>query len=248
VGIIEMRQANPRIGFGRISPETTIIVPTQNILPPKKYRSGIVINIAELRLYYFSKDGEPLMSFPIALGRTGWSTPIGHTYVVRKQENPPWNVPKSIREYTYKKTGKKLPAVVPSGPDNPLGYYAIYLGLPGYLIHGNNNPASIGRLVSSGCIRLHNKDIAELYQQVGKRTLVHIIYYPNKAGWAGNYLYLESHYPITHEKRLYAKHALSAQQVIQQATRERPAKVDWNQVKQVVKQRLGVPIIIGVSN
>lgn len=244
VGIIEMIQANSGINPNNVSPETSIVVPAQYILPPEKYRHGIVINIAELRLYYFTTDGK-VMSFPIALGREGWRTPVGKTYVARKQKSPPWNVPKSIREYTFEKTGKELPAVVPPGEGNPLGDYAVYLGLNGYLIHGTNDPSSIGRLVSSGCIRLYNHDIETLYHQVSNGTPVYIIYYPNKVGWEDGYLYLESHKAIGHEKGIYEKYAKSAPQVVQEIIEYRPANIHWEKVREIESRQTGIPYSIG---
>lgn len=246
VGAVEMQHANPTISSGRIKTDTQITLPTQYILPPQKYRSGIVINIAELRLYYFTKD-QQVMTFPLGLGKIGWRTPLGHTYIVRKQMDPPWTVPESIRKYTFEKTGKLLPSVVPPGKDNPLGPYALYLGLSGYLIHGTNDPASVGNLVSSGCIRLYNRNVEKLYQQVPIGTIVHIIYFPNKAGWKNNNLYLETHYPIVHEKQVYEKAALSAEQVIQMAMQNRPANIDWAKVKQVINEHTGIPTIIGTA-
>lgn len=246
VGEIEMRQANPTISAWKvISPDTQVTIPTQYILPPKQYRHGIVINIAELRLYYFDEPNETVMTFPIALGREGWRTPIGKTYVVRTQENPSWNVPKSIREYTYQKTGKILPAVVPPGKDNPLGRYAIYLGLSGYLIHGTNDHDSIGKLVSSGCIRMHNKDIVEIFDKVKKGTPVYIIYYPNKAGWMNDQLYLESHNPVSHDQGIYAQYQAPIHSLIQDAISNKPIIVNWDKVHAILVQRTGIPQTIG---
>lgn len=246
VGEIEMQQANPSISSWKtIAPETTVMVPTQYILPPKQYRQGIVINIAELRLYYFDQADQTVMTFPIALGREGWRTPIGKTYVVKKQENPSWHVPKSIREYTYQKTGKQLPAIIPPGENNPLGRYAIYLGFSGYLIHGTNDHASIGKLVSSGCIRMHNKDIVKIFDQIKKGTPVYIIYYPNKVGWLNNQLYLESHKSVSHDKGLYAQYEVPIHSLIQEAIINKPIAVNWNKVHTILMQHTGIPEVIG---
>lgn len=246
VGEVEMRQANPTISSWKPIPsETQVIIPTQYILPPKQYRHGIVINIAELRLYYFDQPNQLIMTFPIALGREGWRTPIGKTYVARKQENPSWYPPKSIREYTYQKTGKMLPAVVQPGPGNPLGHYAIYLGMSGYLIHGTNDHDSIGKQVSSGCIRLHNKDIAKFFYKVTKGTPVYIIYYPNKIGRLNDRLYLESQKPITHDAGLYAQHEIPIHTMIQKVITNESAAVNWDAVHAILVQRTGIPQIIG---
>lgn len=245
MGLEEMFQANPKINPNRIRIGATVVVPRQYILPPADYRSGIVISIAEMRLYYFDEDGVLAFSAPIALGKSGWRTPLGSTYIFRKKEHPSWNPPKSIREATFEKKGEVLPKIVPPGQDNPLGDYALYLHMHGYLIHGTNNPYSIGRLVTSGCIRLHNRDIAELYHKVQKGTPVHIIYYPNKVGWSGRYLYLESHKPIVHEERIYQDNAFSATQVILAATKGLEVNVDWDKVTEVVKEHTGIPTIVG---
>lgn len=132
----ELIEANPAINFYKLKVGQKVIIPKQFILP--KFRRGIVINIPELRLYYFTPDGKNVYTFPIGLGREGWRTPIAAAQVVSKNEDPVWYVPKSIRDYVLNKTGEELPTSVPPGPKNPLGKYALYLSLNGYLIHGTN--------------------------------------------------------------------------------------------------------------
>jgi len=245
VGITEMMDANPHAAPHKSLPGATVIVPTEYILPPTKYRQGIAINVAEMRLYYFSSEDHSITTYPVALGRQKWRTPLANTKVIRKQKSPTWHVPQSIQEEA-KKNGHTLPASVPPGPDNPLGPYAIYLELPSYLIHGTTSPNSIGRLVSSGCIRMYNKDITDLYQRVSVGTPVHIIYYPNKVGWRDNQLLLEAHKPIRDENGSYRDVPITL--AIEEAAAERQNTViDWELVHKVVAKHSGIPTIIGHS-
>jgi len=153
IGHHEMLEANPRLSENELSGGEEVIVPNQFVLP--HYRKGIVINVAECRLYYFTPDGRYVLTYPVGLGRKGWRTPTVSTTVIRKAVKPTWTVPDSIHNYVYEQTGKWLPHVVEPGPENPLGPYAMYLGKHGYLIHGTNQPWSIGKLISAGCIRLY---------------------------------------------------------------------------------------------
>jgi L,D-transpeptidase ErfK/SrfK len=242
VGMQELLAANPGLSPSRLPRGKKIIIPSEYILPPKQYRRGIVINIPELRLYYFTPQ-DTVMTFPVALGREGWDTPVGTTYVYRKEESPTWHVPKTIREAHYQKTGEVHPTNIPPGPDNPLGDYAIYLHMNGYLIHGTNNPASIGRLVSSGCIRMYNQDVAELFKHIQRGTPVTIIDYPDKAGWRDKDLYLESHSTIV--KQDAKSIDTFAEGIIQHATDSRHAELDTKKISAILKRRQGIPVLIG---
>src|SRR3989344_3487807 len=183
--------ANPQYKNKILHPGDVVIVPTRFILP--KYREGIVVNLAELRLYYFPLDSNKVYTYPIAVGRIGWRTPTTKTLVYKKEANPIWKFPTCIRNYTYQTKGYWLPSVVMPGPDNPLGKYALYLKLSGYLIHGTNDPSSIGKYVSSGCMRMYAPDIEQLYNLVPIGTSVYIIHHAYKADWHHKELYLESH-------------------------------------------------------
>lgn len=244
VGALEMLAANPNRTRQFFNAGNTVILPKQYILPPEQYRQGIVVNVSELRLYYFEPNGT-ILTFPVALGREGWSTPLAQTTVYRKKANPTWYIPASIRAATLAQTGEELPVSVPPGPDNPLGHFALYLTMSGYLIHGNNNPASIGRLVSSGCIRLYNNDIEQLFYDIVPGTTVHIINYPIKAGWRDNRLYLEAHQPVEDVNGYYENAAPKLQTVIQQATVGKNVNIDWKEVDEVVKKHTGIPTLVG---
>jgi L,D-transpeptidase ErfK/SrfK len=165
-----------------------VVIPSQWILPPtKKY--GIVINIAEMRLYYFFKSISMVRTFPIGIGDTGWFSPEGTCWVVEKRKNPTWHIPLSLQEKYQMKT-------MPPGPDNPLGDYWLGLSFSGYGIHGTNFPWAVGRLVTHGCIRLYPEDIKKLFPMVDVKTPVELIYEPVKVGWKHGRIFMEVHQDI----------------------------------------------------
>ncbi|MDR1057747.1 MAG: L,D-transpeptidase family protein [Coxiellaceae bacterium] len=241
----ELLEANPQIDFYKLKVGQKVIIPKQFILP--KFRKGIVINIPELRLYYFAPDGKHIHTYPVGLGREGWRTPLAATKVVNKTEDPVWRVPNSIRQYVYEKTGEVLPDEVHPGPKNPLGKYALYLNKQGYLIHGTNVPTSVGTFISSGCMRLLREPIETLYEEVPIGTPVHIIHYPYKAGWHNNKLYLESHQPINSyaAQPVSQLNKLNVESVIHDAVHLRPTRISWNTVSKNVNKHLGIPEQIG---
>jgi L,D-transpeptidase ErfK/SrfK len=177
---------------------TPVLLPTQYVLPDVP-RRGLVLNIASKRLFYFPKvtEGEPVqvLTYPIGIGRVGWETPLGETLVVSKARDPSWYVPASVRRENAE-LGYPLPAVVPPGPDNPLGHFVLKLEMPGYLIHGTNQPYGVGMRVSHGCVRLYPENIEPLYGMVDIGEPVTIINEPYLAGWRNGELYFESHTPI----------------------------------------------------
>jgi L,D-transpeptidase ErfK/SrfK len=187
--------ANPDVDVWLPGEGTEIILPTRFVLPPGP-RRGIVLNLAEYRMYYFppAAAGERavVMTFPMSIGRMDWETPLGRTRVTQKVRNPAWYPPKSVRD-EHEADGRPLPRIVPPGPDNPLGERAMRLDIPGYLIHGTNRPAGVGMRVTHGCIRMFPEDIEYLFEQVGINTEVTIINAPVKMGWDGDELVLEVH-------------------------------------------------------
>ncbi|KPJ67931.1 MAG: hypothetical protein AMJ43_02775 [Coxiella sp. DG_40] len=235
----ELLEANPEINPKNLIPGTKVLIPTQFILP--KYRKGIVINIPELRLYYFMPDREHVFTTPVGLGRDSWRTPTMLTGVIKKEANPTWHVPKTILKHEAK-NGHQIPNEVPPGdPDNPLGNYVLYLGgKGGYLIHGNNEPDTIGKYYSSGCIRLYNSAMETLYSMVAVGTLVRIIHDPDKVGWLNGELYLESHQSVSGNES-----DRDIQTQIQKLIEQQPINIDWNQVNLVNREKLGIPKLIG---
>ena len=195
LGYEDIVRANPDVDTWLPGEGTEVILPTRYVLPPGE-RRGLILNLAEYRLYYFPEAaaGERalVMTYPISIGRMDWETPLGRTSVISKVTNPSWYPPASVRA-EHEADGDPLPRIVPPGPKNPLGKHAMKLGLPGYLIHGTNRPAGVGMRVTHGCIRLFPEDIGFLFGQVGVNTLVRIINEPVKIGWDGDELVVEVH-------------------------------------------------------
>lgn len=243
IGYHEMKEANPRIKSQSLREGQHVIIPNAYILP--RYRKGIVINIAEVRLYYFTKDGKYVYTYPVGLGRAEWRTPIADTKVVRKQAKPTWYVPDSIRDFVFEQTGNLLPDFIPPGPENPLGPFAIYLQKAGYLIHGTNQPWSIGKLISAGCIRMHNADVEELYNLVQVGDPVRIVHHPYKVGWQDGVMYLESHVPVNLDEPASSLNELSVDEAIQKALLHHQAKIDWKYVDLATHENRGMPYAIG---
>lgn len=172
-GLSNMLEANPNVDVFLPKSGTTLVIPQQLILPDT-VRRGMVVNVAEMRLYYYPPEGNTVEVLPIGIGQAGRETPRNWvTAVERKQEAPTWTPTANTRR-EYAKRGESLPAFVPAGPDNPMGLYAIYIGRL-YAIHGTNANFGIGLRVSQGCIRLRNDDIKYLFDNVPVGTRVQII-------------------------------------------------------------------------
>lgn len=231
LGVMELAAANP--GMDRWQPRKGAILtlPTAHILPPPP-REGIVIHLAALRLYYFPKDGGEALSFPVSAGRPCCETPVGSTSVVARRAQPSWTPPDSIRAER-----PDLPDVVPPGPDNPLGDYALYLGWPEVLIHGTNRPWGIGQAASHGCIRMYPEDIARLFSLVEIGTPVRVMDGPASLGWQEGDLYMEAHPAPAWEDDVDALH----EQVRQAAGAQSP-RLDWYVIDRALARRDGVPV------
>lgn len=246
LGYTEMVDANPDVDPWLPGAGTRVIVPTRFILPPGP-REGIVINLAELRLYYYPPGERRVISHPLGIGREGWSTPTGEARVTRKKAHPNWYPPESIRA-EHAAEGTPLPAVVKAGPDNPLGTHAIYLSLTGYLLHGTNKPYGVGMRVSHGCIRLYPEDISTLFQQVPVNTPVRIINEPYKVGWHDGRLYLEAHRPLS-EQRAALGNDFTA--LIRAAVADQGAgklEPDWAAAQHTALNHQGYPLPIPLRN
>jgi L,D-transpeptidase ErfK/SrfK len=252
LGYEALRHANPGVDQWLPGEGTPVYLPTRSILPDAP-RDGIVVNLPAMRLYYFEttapdeegQAGLVVTSHPIGIGREGWETPTGAAKVTQRARDPAWYVPASVRK-EHAELGDPLPAVVPAGPDNPLGRYALLLSLPGYLIHGTNKPSGVGMRVSHGCIRLYPEDIETLYGQVSTGTAVHIVDQPVLAGWADGELYLEVHPALDEEPDLAAE----AEKALARAIARRPSRqVSLNReaVARIVEERRGIPFPVGDS-
>ncbi|MCH9695671.1 MAG: L,D-transpeptidase family protein [Gammaproteobacteria bacterium] len=198
LGYDELVAANPDVDPWLPGAGTPILLPTQFVLPDVEKR-GVVLNIATKRLFYFpqSADGEQqkVLTYPIGIGRVGWETPLGETTVIAKAKDPSWWVPASVRK-EHAELGDPLPSIVPPGPDNPLGHRVLKLNMPGYLIHGTNQPYGVGMRVSHGCVRLYPENIEFLYTLVDIGERVEIVNEPYLAGIRDGVLYFEGHAPL----------------------------------------------------
>ncbi|MEM9624260.1 MAG: L,D-transpeptidase family protein [Pseudomonadota bacterium] len=242
LGLGALIQANPDVDPWLPEPGSRIVLPTAYLLPDAP-RSGLVVNLSERRLYHYDETRQRLSVYPIGIGREGAATPVATTQTVMRIEDPSWNPPESIRA-EWAARGEFLARTVPPGPDNPFGKYAIKLALPGYFLHGTNQPMGVGQRVSHGCIRLRNDHIGTLIQGVPNGTPVHIISQSHKVAWHNNVLYLESH----KDEQTPGNHDLTAvvAQVIA-ATRDNPAVVDWRLVTETVLAAAGVPVQVARS-
>ena len=247
VGYEEMVRANPGVDVWLPGEGTPVMLPTRYVLPDTP-RRGVVINLAEYRLYYYGDDptADRVSTFPISIGKMDWSTPLGRAAITAKTKNPAWYPPKSVRE-EYAADGRTLPRVVPPGPDNPLGNYALRLSVPGYLIHGTNRPAGVGMRVTHGCIRMYPEDIDWLFPQVDVQTPVYLVNQPYKIGWQGDALMLEVHRPLEEDENNSFRGLTIITELYVRATRDRPADVDWSQVELAYAQRNGIPVRIGTA-
>ncbi|MCC6923953.1 MAG: L,D-transpeptidase family protein [Nitrosomonas sp.] len=211
LGYEEIVSANPDIDPWLPGKGARIVIPTQFVLPDAP-REGIVINLAAMRLFYYPpvKQGElqRVITHPVGIGRLNWKTPEGITRITAKTENPVWIPTPSIHK-EYARNGNPLPAVVPPGPDNPMGTHVMRLGWPAYAIHGTNKPPSIGMRGSFGCIRMYPEDIASIFQHVPVGTPVRVVNQPRLFGWRGDALYLQT-YPILEDDKRNHGQRLSA--------------------------------------
>ncbi|MES9955685.1 MAG: L,D-transpeptidase family protein [Sedimenticola sp.] len=242
LGYKEITDANPDVDPWLPGTDTEVILPTHFILPPGP-REGVVINLAELRLYYYPKGEKRVITHPLGIGREGWSTPTGRGRITRKQANPTWYPPASIRA-EHEADGDPLPAVVKPGPDNPLGKYALYLSLPGYLIHGTHKPYGVGMRVSHGCIRLYPEDIESLFSNIPVGTPVRIINEPYKAGWQSGQLYVEAHPPLSEQLKEKGINFTPMVQAIVKALGDSNTKPDWSGMKRAALKQRGIPTAV----
>jgi L,D-transpeptidase ErfK/SrfK len=259
LGYEDIVRANPDVNIWLPGAGTEIVLPTRYVLPSGA-REGVVLNLAEYRLYYYSKPkaGEPayVMTYPISIGRMDWETPLGMTEVISKVVNPAWYPPQSVRD-EHAAAGDPLPRIVPPGPQNPLGNHAMRLGMPGYLIHGTNRPAGVGMRVSHGCVRMFPEDIEFLFTRVDINTKVRIVNEPVKIGWSGDELVMEAH-PILETTLAELDDSLPVAEIPARkdpltvvtelfisATNERAGKLDWYQAEAIVDRSDGIPALVG---
>jgi len=249
VGYEEMLLANPGVdpwlpGVGR-----EVVVPTQFILPAAPHQ-GVVVDVAAMRIFYYpphkKNEQQVVYTHPIGIGRVGWKTPEGTTKIVSRTKDPVWVVPKSVRD-EHAENGDKLPAIVPAGPDNPLGQYMFRLSWPSYLIHGTNKPYGVGMRSSHGCMRLYPEDIAVFFDLVPIGTKVTVVNQPYLFGWRDGTLYFQAYAVMEDDSRDWGKnrkrllaHLLNPK-VRQQISAEND-DIDWQRVGDLAHTPRAVPV------
>ena len=248
LGYEEIVAANPGVDPWLPGQDTRVILPTQFILPTQE-RQGLVLNLASMRLFYFpqAEPGQPaeVITHPIGIGREGWRTPTGQTRITQKLEQPAWTVPASVRR-EHARLGDPLPAIVPPGPDNPLGEFAMRLSRPQYLIHGTNKPWGVGIRVSHGCVRLYPEDIAKLFPQVPVGVQVRIINEPYVAGRRDDgQLFLEAHEPLAEDVRRWKGSLEPMHKAVETKADDLPAEVNWEKARKIARQARGIPLPVG---
>ena len=246
VGYYAVLEASPGLDPLSVRSGKRLFVPGQFILPDAP-REGIVINLAELRLYYYPPGTNKVVTYPIGIGRvgTGWQTPQGQSPITEKKKDPLWHVPVSV-VIDMARRGKILEEYIPPGPENPLGNYMMRLGNTAFLIHGTNRPDSVGRRTSAGCVHLYPEDIKALYKQVPLGTQVTIINQPVKVGILKGQVYFEAHSPLREDRLQYAAgYGPLSRTVLQTIGNHQTAKIDWTQVQFLAQKQTGVPDVVG---
>jgi len=238
--------ANPDVDRWLPGEGTKVRIPNSYILPDAP-RDGLILNLPEFRLYYFPKPrkGEQavVITHPISIGRQDWDTPLGKTWIQSKKRNPVWIPPASIKKEHAEK-GDPLPDVVPAGPDNPLGLYAMRLAIPGYLIHSTNKPYGVGMRVSHGCIRMYPEDIERLFPMIKVKTPVYIVNQPIKVGWLDDTLYIEVHPPLDGHLEDYQSKLDHALDLIEKANDGVLPVVRGAALKKALQEANGIPVAV----
>jgi L,D-transpeptidase ErfK/SrfK len=252
LGYEEMVRANPKVDPWLPGEGTSIVIPGRHILPPGP-RDGIIVNIPEHRIYYFPKPRKgqtaTVVTYPVSIGKMDWQTPMGLTHVVSKEKNPTWNPPASVRA-EHLANNDPLPAgVIKSGPDNPLGLFAMRLAIhPGdYLIHGTNNPLAVGMAVTHGCIRMYPEDVAAIFPTVPVGTKVYLINVPLKVAFVDGDLLLEAHPPVDAQGQSIDPVLSKFEDLLNEALGNTTTAVNWDIAVDTLKKADGIPVLVGVQ-
>jgi L,D-transpeptidase ErfK/SrfK len=252
LGYEEMVRANPKVDPWLPGEGTSIVIPGRHILPPGP-RDGIIVNIPEHRIYYFPKPHKgqtaTVVTYPVSIGKMDWQTPMGLTHVVSKEKNPTWNPPASVRA-EHLANNDPLPAgVIKSGPDNPLGLFAMRLAIhPGdYLIHGTNNPLAVGMAVTHGCIRMYPEDVAAIFPTVPVGTKVYLINVPLKVAFVDGDLLLEAHPPVDAQGQSIDPVLSKFEDLLNEALGNTTTAVNWDIAVDTLKKADGIPVLVGVQ-
>ena len=246
LGLSNMIEANPNVDPIVPKKGTTLIIPTKLLLPPTVHE-GVIINSAEMRLYYF--HGNKVTVFPIGIGQLGKGTPINWvTKIERKRANPTWT-PTANTRAEYAAAGEPLPAVVPAGPDNPMGLFAAYVGRL-YAIHGTNADFGIGLRVSHGCVRLRNEDNEHFFNMVPVGTRVEFISQPIKFAEEPNGdLYIEVHQPLSRSQSEFENFDTDVPFTFTQAQLEffKDPRINQDILQRALEERSGRPVLLNTA-
>jgi L,D-transpeptidase ErfK/SrfK len=251
LGSEELIRVNPGVDPWIPGAGKKVIVPGRHILPPGP-REGIVVNLPEHRLYYYPKPkrGGPIevITYPVSIGKMDWRTPLGTTRVIAKQKNPTWYPPESVRK-EHAEAGDPLPASVPSGPDNPLGLFAMRLaaGNGTYLIHGTNNPIAVGLAVTHGCIRMYPDDVAALFPLIAVGTQVRLINQPVKVAWVDGELMLEAHPPVDAQGQSFEPNIDQFAEMLRTAVGDTTVAIHWDYAREVLQKADGVIATVALA-
>jgi L,D-transpeptidase ErfK/SrfK len=251
LGSEELIRVNPGVDPWIPGAGKQLIVPGRHILPPGP-REGIVVNLPEHRLYYYPKPkrGGPIevITYPVSIGKMDWRTPLGVTHVIGKQKNPTWYPPESVRK-EHAEAGDPLPASVPSGPDNPLGLFAMRLaaGNGTYLIHGTNNPIAVGLAVTHGCIRMYPDDVAALFPLIPVGMQVRLINEPVKVAWVDGELMLEAHPPVDAQGQSFEPNIDQFAELLRAAVGNTTVAIHWDYAREVLQKADGVIATVGLE-
>jgi len=244
VGFLALLAANPDVDPFLPEPGTNIIIPSAMLLPYIKHE-GIVVNLPELRLYYFLPEENKVHVFPVGIGKQGLATPQVTSYISDKRKNPIWRPTQAMRQRYFEEHGKDMELEIPAGPDNPFGKYALRLGNSEYLIHGTNQRFGIGMRASSGCVRMFDEDIKWLFDNVPINTKVRIIEQPIKMSYEnGQRQLIEIHSPISLDD---GSNEELQPIIITQAVKNfvGTKKRYWQQLSQVIEKPQGLIVELG---
>lgn len=239
LGYNEMIAANRNSDPWIPKADEALVVPTRWLVP-EAARNGIVLNIPEMRLYYFRDGGKRVITAPVGLGREDWKTPQGSFKIRGKTENPTWVIPETIRKERIEENGFSEHQIAGGDPENPLGKYRLELTLPTYGIHGSNKEWGVGMLVSHGCLRLYNEDIATLFPMIDVGTPGAFVYEPVKVGKHRGRVLVEVHddiYGFTPALYNIAVGLLEA--------RKWMGEVDPSLLEAAIEAKTGVPTDVG---
>jgi L,D-transpeptidase ErfK/SrfK len=251
LGSEEIIRVNPGVDPWLPGAGKTLLIPSRYILPPGPH-VGIVVNLPEHRLYYYPKpkrgERQEVMTFPVSIGKMGRHTPLGVTYISDKRKNPVWYPTKSILA-EHVREHDPIPAMVPSGPDNPLGLFAMRLAMGGgtYEIHGTNNPVAVGLPITHGCIRMYPDDVAALYPAVPVGTPVRLINDPVKVAWVDGELLLEAHPPVDAQGQSFEPDVDQFAQLLRSAVGDSTVAINWDYAREVLQKANGVIATVALA-